>query len=147
MLVILGLFSHKHLNNRHNINLFISSIVTISSKLFCQKINDYVIYTRHVTNTKIDLHYRTNQISRKGARTATNINLLQFHLMIAFISHIVTVTIIIKLYPSIYKSLLGISSPTKLWSDIVTLPSFRNSLVNTIESTPFNGFWPNLVHS
>ena len=139
------------MNNRHNINLFISSIVTISSKLFCQKINDYVVYTRHGTNTKIDLHYRTNQISRKGAPTLTKINLLQFHLMHAYISHIVTITIIIKLYPSIYKSLLGISSPTKLQRDIVTLPSFhpsfRNILVNTLESTSFNGFWPNLVHT
>jgi hypothetical protein len=35
--------------------------------------------------------------------------------------------------------------------DIVTLPSvrpfFRNILVNTLESTSFNGFWPNLVHT
>jgi hypothetical protein len=27
------------------------------------------------------------------------------------------------------------------------LPSFRNILVNTLESTFFNGFWPNLVHT
>ena len=26
-------------------------------------------------------------------------------------------------------------------------PSFRNILVNTLESTSFNGFWPNLVHT
>ena len=30
--------------------------------------------------------------------------------------------------------------PTKLRRDIVTLPSFRNILVNTLESTSFNGF-------
>jgi hypothetical protein len=34
-----------------------------------------------------------------------------------------------------------------LGRDIVTLPSFRNILVNTLESTSFNGFWPNLVHT
>jgi hypothetical protein len=49
------------------------------------------------------------------------------------------------------KSLLFIPSPTKLRRDIVTLtsvrPSFRNILVNTLESTSFNGFWPNLVHT
>jgi len=122
------------LNNRHNINLFISSIVTISSKLFCQKINDYVVYTRHGTNTKIDLHYRTNQIRRKGAPTSTKNNLLQFHLMHAFISHIVTIAIIIKLYPSIYKSLLVISSPrpsvTPLWT-----------LWNQHPSMDFNQTW------
>ena len=33
-----------------------------------------------------------------------------------------------------------ILSPTKLGRDIVTLPSFRNILVNTLESTSFNGF-------
>ena len=50
-------------------------------------------------------------------------------------------------------------SPTKLRWDIVTLPSvlpsshpsflpsFRKILVNTLESTSFNGFWPNLVHT
>ena len=26
-------------------------------------------------------------------------------------------------------------------------PSFHNILVNTLESTSFNGFWPNLVHT
>ena len=44
-----------------------------------------------------------------------------------------------------------IPSPTKLRRDIVTLPSvhlyFRNILVNTLESTSFNGFWPNLAHT
>ena len=44
-----------------------------------------------------------------------------------------------------------IPSPTKLRWDIVTLPSvlpsFRNILVNTLESTAFNGCWPNLVHT
>ena len=48
-----------------------------------------------------------------------------------------------------------IPSPTKLRRDIVMLPSvlpsvhpsFRNILVNTLESTFFNGFWPNLVHT
>ena len=43
------------------------------------------------------------------------------------------------------------SSPTKLRRDIVTLPSvrpsFRNILVNILESTSFNGFLPNLVHT
>jgi hypothetical protein len=51
-------------------------------------------------------------------------------------------------------------SPTKLRRNIVTLPSvlvrpssrfprpsFRNILVNTLESTSFNGFWSNLVHT
>ena len=36
--------------------------------------------------------------------------------------------------------LIFIPSPTKLRRDIVTLPSFRNILVNTLESTSFNGF-------
>ena len=44
-----------------------------------------------------------------------------------------------------------IPSPTKLRRDIVTLPSvrssFRNILVNTLESTSFKEFWPNLVHT
>jgi hypothetical protein len=42
------------------------------------------------------------------------------------------------------KNQLFIPSPTKLQRDIVTLPSilpsFRNNLVNTLESTSFNGF-------
>ena len=38
------------------------------------------------------------------------------------------------------KNRLFIPSPTKLQRDIVTLPSFRNILVNTLESTSFNGF-------
>ena len=44
-----------------------------------------------------------------------------------------------------------IPSPMKLRRDIVTLlsfrPSFHNILVNTLESTSFNEFWPNLVHT
>ena len=41
-----------------------------------------------------------------------------------------------------------IPSPTKLRWDIVMLPSvLRNILVNTLESTSFNGFWLNLVHT
>ena len=53
-----------------------------------------------------------------------------------------------------------IPSPTKLRRDIVTLrpsffpaflpsvrPSFRNLLVNTLESTSFNWFWSELVHT
>ena len=40
-----------------------------------------------------------------------------------------------------------IPSPTKLRSDIVTLPFVRNILVNILESTSFNWFWPNLVHT
>jgi hypothetical protein len=39
-----------------------------------------------------------------------------------------------------------IPSPTKLRRDIVMLPSVRHILVNTLGSTSFNGFWPNLVH-
>ena len=39
----------------------------------------------------------------------------------------------------------------KGYSNASTRPSFylsfRNSLVNTLESTSFNGFWPNLVHT
>jgi hypothetical protein len=42
---------------------------------------------------------------------------------------------------------LIIPSPTMLRRDVVMLPSFRNILVNTLESTSFNGFWPNLVHT
>ena len=49
------------------------------------------------------------------------------------------------------KKVIIIPSPTKLRRDIVTLPSVRppfcNILVNTLESTSFNGFWPNLVHT
>ena len=41
-----------------------------------------------------------------------------------------------------------IPSPTKLRSDIVTLPNVRPSiLVNTLESTSFNGFWQILEHT
>jgi hypothetical protein len=40
-----------------------------------------------------------------------------------------------------------IPSPTKLRRDIVMLPSFRNILVNTLESTSVYRFWPNLVHT
>jgi hypothetical protein len=47
--------------------------------------------------------------------------------------------------------LLFIPSPTKLWRDRVTLPSFRLSirhiLVTTLESISLNEFWPNLVHT
>ena len=40
-------------------------------------------------------------------------------------------------------------SPTKLWRDIVMLPSVRPSVTSfwTLESASFNGFWPNLVHT
>ena len=50
-------------------------------------------------------------------------------------------------------NIIVIPSQTKLRRDIVTLPpsvflpSFRNILVNTPESTSFNGFWPNLVNT
>ena len=49
-------------------------------------------------------------------------------------------------------NIIVIPSRTKLRRDIVTLPSvflpsFRNILVNTPESTSFNGFWPNLVNT
>ena len=63
----------------------------------------------------------------------------------------------------VVRLLVIIPSPTKLRRDIVTLPSihlsflpsvlpsvhpsFRNILVNTLESTSFNGFWLNLVHT
>jgi len=32
-------------------------------------------------------------------------------------------------------------------SNATVRPSFHNILVNTLESTSFNGFWPNLVHT
>jgi hypothetical protein len=32
-------------------------------------------------------------------------------------------------------------------SNATVRPSFHNILVNTLESTSFNGFWPNLVHA
>ena len=32
------------------------------------------------------------------------------------------------------------------YSNATIRPSFRNIPVNTLESTSFNGFWPNLVH-
>jgi hypothetical protein len=35
----------------------------------------------------------------------------------------------------------------KGYSNATVCPSFRNILVNTLESTSFNGFWPNLVHT
>ena len=35
----------------------------------------------------------------------------------------------------------------KGYSNATVRLSFRNILVNTLESTPFNGFWPNLVHT
>ena len=35
----------------------------------------------------------------------------------------------------------------KGYSNATVRPSFRNILVNTLESTSFNGFWPNLVHT
>jgi len=49
------------------------------------------------------------------------------------------------MYMLLYKiQALIIPSPTKLQRDIVTLssvrPSFRNILLNTLESTSFNGF-------
>jgi len=35
----------------------------------------------------------------------------------------------------------------KGYSNATVRPSFRTILVNTLESTSFNGFWPNLVHT
>ena len=35
----------------------------------------------------------------------------------------------------------------KGYSNATVRPSFRNILVNTLESTSFNGFWPNLVYT
>jgi hypothetical protein len=35
----------------------------------------------------------------------------------------------------------------KGYSNATVRLSFRNNLVNTLESTSFNGFWPNLVHT
>jgi hypothetical protein len=46
------------------------------------------------------------------------------------------------LFKELSFELLFIPSPTKLRRDIVTLPSVRHILVNTLESTSFNGFWP-----
>ena len=60
----------------------------------------------------------------------------------------------IMLYESSFQII--IHSSMKLRRDMVMLPSvhrpsfvcpsFRNILVNTLGSTSFNGFWPNLVH-
>jgi hypothetical protein len=44
------------------------------------------------------------------------------------------------LFKELSFELLFIPSPTKLRRDIVTLPSVRHILVNTLESTSFNGF-------
>ena len=44
------------------------------------------------------------------------------------------------LFKELSFELLFIPSPTKLPRDIVTLPSVRHILVNTPESTSFNGF-------
>ena len=65
----------------------------------------------------------------------------------------VCLSLMLYLYKNTFK-LFIIPSPTKLRRDTVTLPfvlpsvrqSFRNILVNTLESTSFNGFWPNWVH-
>ena len=35
----------------------------------------------------------------------------------------------------------------KEYSNATVRPSFRNIIVNTPESTSFNEFWPNLVHT
>jgi hypothetical protein len=58
----------------------------------------------------------------------------------------------VKIWPSdidIWPMTLTINR-VKLRRDIVTLQSvlhsFHNILVNTLGSTSFNGFWPNLVH-
>ena len=55
---------------------------------------------------------------------------------------------VISLHTYQYTSLcIIIPSPTKLRRDISlpsVFPSFRNILMNTLESTSFNGFWPNL---
>jgi hypothetical protein len=47
-------------------------------------------------------------------------------------------------YPLANEVAKGYSNATVLPS---FRPSFRNILVNTLESTSFNGFWPNLVHT
>ena len=44
------------------------------------------------------------------------------------------------LFKELSFELLFIPLPTKLRRDIVTLPSVRHILVNTLESTSFNGF-------
>ena len=44
------------------------------------------------------------------------------------------------LFKELSFELFFIPSPTKLPRDIVTLPSVRHILVNTLESTSFNGF-------
>jgi len=47
-------------------------------------------------------------------------------------------------YPLANEVSKGYSNATVLPS---VRPSFRNILVNTLESPSFNGFWPNLVHT
>jgi hypothetical protein len=46
-------------------------------------------------------------------------------------------------YPLVNEVAKGYSNATVRPS---VRPSFRNIIVNALESTSFNGFWPNLVH-
>jgi hypothetical protein len=51
-------------------------------------------------------------------------------------------------YPLTNEVAKGYSNATFHLSFLLSVrPSFRNIFVNTLESTSFNGFWPNLVHT
>ena len=51
-------------------------------------------------------------------------------------------------YPFANEVAKGYSNATFHLSFLLSIrPSFRNIFVNTLESTFFNGFWPNLVHT
>ena len=51
-------------------------------------------------------------------------------------------------YPFANEVAKGYSNATFHLSFLLSVrPSFRNIFVNTLESTFFNGFWPNLVHT
>ena len=60
-----------------------------------------------------------------------------FKYILGFFGQVYILLLIMELW--LIKTII-ILSPTKLRRDIVTLPSVRHNLVNTLGSTSFNGF-------
>jgi hypothetical protein len=119
-----------------------------------------VLTVQHLAQMKVtrQILFKTKIKTAAAATLYTFIDCTKvyFDLYLSFSQVTIIITIITTyLQCNVIWGIIIIPSPTKLWRDIVTLPSvlpsvrpsFRNILVNTLESTSFNGFWLNLVHT
>ena len=99
-----------------------------------------VLHRKRSRLSSLSIAYLSSYVGaffNKSSVSLTNYIIYKDHNELLFCNYI-------HILPLAIKSIFFIPSPTKLRRDIVTLPSFLpsfcNILVNTLESTSFNGF-------